>query len=260
MALFFGRRPVLEALRGKTFIRRVFLAKETQGHLVDNIIALATDQGISVVRIPRKQIEAMFPGKVHQGVVAETQTGSLHNKYSLDDLLHDISKDISKRASPPFLIILDGIEDPRNLGALIRTANGAGVQGVICPKHRSVDITPVVVKASAGATEFVPIIRVANLVQTCLILKNKGIWIIGADASAKDLWHQVDLTCPIALVLGGEGKGIRRLLREECDFMVSLPMSGKINSLNVSVAGGIMMYEVLRQRTSQKANWPTRQN
>ncbi|MBN2372786.1 23S rRNA (guanosine(2251)-2'-O)-methyltransferase RlmB [bacterium] len=247
MSLFFGRQPVLEALRGGKLIRRIFLAKETQGHFIDNIIDLATSQGISVLRIPKKQIEAMFPGKVHQGVAAETYTGERHDSYSLDDLLHDISKE----PAPAFLIILDSVEDPRNLGALIRTADGAGAQAVICPKQRASGVTPVVVKASAGATNYVPVISVANLVQTCLILKKKGLWIVGADASAKDLWHQVNLTCPVALVLGGEDKGIRRLLREECDFMVRLPMSGRINSLNVSVAGGIMMYEVLRQRTSK---------
>jgi 23S rRNA (guanosine2251-2'-O)-methyltransferase len=248
--MLFGRRPVLEILSGKTPIQRILVAREAHGYLLDRILKCAREQGVSVVKVPRQQIEALFPGKVHQGVVAEIFTHS-QITYNFEEFLQEIYK----YPSPPFLLILDGIEDPHNLGALIRTANAAGAQGVIIPKHRAASITPVVAKTSAGATTFTPIIRIANLVQACFILKKKGFWIVGADAVGKELWYQVDFTCPIALILGGEGKGIRRLLREECDLTVRLPMLGKINSLNVSVSGGILMYEMLRQRMIKIPNY-----
>ncbi len=249
MALFYGRRPVLEVLSGETPVYRVLVARESAGPIIDRIISLAKEKNAAVLRVPRQKIEAMFPGLVHQGIVVETHGDYVQN-YSIDDIIQDISK----KNSPPFLLILDSIEDPRNLGALIRTANGAGIDAVIIPKHRSAGITPIVNKTSAGAVESTPIVQVINLVQTCHMLKNKGIWIIGADASAKDAWYRVDMTCPLAIILGGEKKGIRKLLREECDFMVHLPMLGKIESLNVSVAGGILIYEALRQRMTQKIN------
>jgi len=241
MAHYFGRRPVLEILSEGTPVKRILVAEDAHGYLIERIEQQAQEQGVPVIRIPRQRIEELFPGRVHQGVIADTRPPAEH---SLDDLLQTIQDD----SSPPFVLILDGIEDPRNFGALVRTAHAAGVQGVVIPKHRSADITPVVTKASAGATACTPIVRVANLVQTCAILKKKGLWIVGADAAGKDLWFQMDFTCPFALVLGGEGKGMRRLLREECDMMLRLPMMGTIGSLNVSVAGGILMYEMIRQR------------
>lgn len=250
MAFFFGRRPVLEILTGKTPVHRVLVAEEAHGYLLDRIFKCAGEKGVPVQRVPRQQIEALFPGKVHQGVIAEVLANH-EPAYNLEEFLQGIHE----TPFPPFLLILDGIEDPRNLGALLRTANAAGVQGVIIPKHRAARITPVVAKTSSGAIASTPIIRIANLVQTCHILKKRGFWIIGADAAGKELWYQVDFTCPIALVLGGEGKGISRLLREECDFIVRLPMLGKINSLNVSVAGGILMYEMLRQRSTKDPSY-----
>lgn len=246
MDLFFGRRPVIEALMARKSLKRVLVAQEAHGIIINDIITKANQQGITVERVPHHQIEALFPMQNHQGVIAETDINNYKN-YSLDELL-DI---INKQTTTPFLLILDGIQDPRNLGALVRTANAAGVQGVIIPRHRAAGITPAVIKTSAGATEHIPIVRVANLIQTCIVLKKSGFWIIGTDASAKGLWFQVDFTCPVAIVLGAEGKGMHRLLREECDIAVRLPMAGSIGSLNVSVAGGILMYEVLRQRMSR---------
>lgn len=254
MPFFFGRRPVLELLRGNRQVYRVLLARDTTGPIIDRILSLAKDRGVSVLRVPKKQIESMFPMLVHQGVVAETE-GEHIPSYSIDELFMEIDKNKS-----PLLLMLDSIEDPRNLGALIRTANAVGVQGVIIPKHRSAAITPVVIKASAGAAEFTPIVQVANLIQVCNILKKKGLWVIGADPSSVTQWYEVDMTCPIAIVLGGEKKGIRRLLREECDFIVGIPMLGKIGSLNVSVAGGILMYEALRQRISPGMKRPAHPN
>ncbi|MGA1842950.1 MAG: 23S rRNA (guanosine(2251)-2'-O)-methyltransferase RlmB [bacterium] len=241
MALYFGRRPVLEILSAGTPVGRIIMAQDAHGYLIERIEQRAHEQGVPIVRVPRQRVEELFPGRVHQGVIAETQPAPEH---SIEDLLQALQGS----SSPPFVLILDGIEDPRNLGALVRTAHAAGVQGIVIPKHRSAGITPVVAKASAGATACTMIVRVANLVQTCEILKNKGLWIVGADVAGKDLWFQMDFACPFALVLGGEGKGIRRLLREECDMIVRLPMMGSIGSLNVSVAGGILMYEMLRQR------------
>jgi 23S rRNA (guanosine2251-2'-O)-methyltransferase len=253
--MLFGRRPVLEILSGKTPIQRILVAKEAHGYLLDRIFKCARERGVHVLRVPRQQIEALFPGKVHQGVVAEISAHS-EPTYNLEECLEEIHK----LPYPPFLLILDGIEDPHNLGALVRTANATGVQGIIIPKHRAAGITPVVAKTSAGAITSTPIIRIANLVQTCLILKKKGFWIIGTDLAGKELWYQVDFTCPIALVLGSEGKGISRLLREECDFIVRLPMLGKVKSLNVSVTGGILMYEMLRQRMIKYKNYTCKES
>ncbi|MGA1790569.1 MAG: 23S rRNA (guanosine(2251)-2'-O)-methyltransferase RlmB [bacterium] len=250
MSMLFGRRPVLEILSGETPIQRVLLANEARGYLIDRIIKCAREKKVSLVRVPKKQIEALFPGKVHQGVVVETFT---HSEQTLT--IEELLQDLQHIDSSPSLLILEGILDPRNLGALIRTANAAGIQGVIIPKYRAANITPVVAKTSAGATISTPIVRVANIVQTCVLLKKKGFWIVGTDIQGKDLWYQIDLTCPIALVLGSEGTGIRRLLREECDLIVRLPMLGKVDSLNVSVAGGILMYEMLRQRMTKLPNY-----
>ncbi|MGA1839628.1 MAG: 23S rRNA (guanosine(2251)-2'-O)-methyltransferase RlmB [bacterium] len=255
MAMLFGRRPVLEVLSGKTPVQRILVAKNAHGYLLDRIFKCAGEKGVSVLRVPRHQIETLFPGKVHQGVVAEISTRS-EPTYSLEECLEKMDK----LPYPPFLLILDSIEDPHNLGALVRTANAVGVQGIIIPKHRSAGITPVVAKTSAGAITSTPIIRISNLVQACLILKKKGFWIVGADLAGKELWFQVDFTCPVVLVLGSEGKGMSRLLREECDFIVRIPMLGKVNSLNVSVAGGILMYEMLRQRMIKDINYTSKES
>jgi len=205
------------------------------------IEAMAREQGVIVQFVDKAKLDGMTGGGAHQGVIA---MASLKEYSSVEDLLL-VAAD---RNEPEFLIILDGVEDPHNLGAIIRTAEAVGAHGVIIPKRRSTGLTPIVGKASSGAVEYMSIARPANLVETMKLLKKRGIWIIGADAGGDNVFTKCDMKGRIALALGGEGKGLGRLVRENCDFVVSIPMKGKIGSLNVSVAASVMMYEALRQR------------
>ena len=235
-----GRNPVMEAIKAEREIDSITIAKGAEGS-IKKIVGMAKDRGILIKYADKKKLDEMCESTNHQGVVAIV---SEYGYYELDELIeHCKSKDES-----PFLIILDGITDPHNLGAIIRTADAVGAHGVIIPKRRSVGITPVVVKSSAGAVEHVPVCRVSNIVNTIKELKEHGLWIAALDM-AGDSVYKSNMTGPIALVLGSEGKGISRLVKENCDFAVKLPMEGKVSSLNASVAGGVVMYEVLRQRT-----------
>ena len=204
---------------------------------------MAKSRGIVVKNVTEQKLSQMANGAAHQGVIA---TGACASYVTLEDLL-DISRE---KGTAPFLIVCDEIEDPHNLGAIIRTAETAGADGVIIPKRRSASLNATVHKTSAGAASWLPVARVANLAAALDTLKEAGVWIYGTDASG-DAYDKVDLTGPVALVIGSEGFGMGRLVREKCDFLLRLPMCGRITSLNASVAAGIFMYETLRQRTAK---------
>lgn len=236
-----GRNPVLEALRAGRRVHRLILASGARGRSVEQLVQLAKEQNVKIQYLPKQAVDDLVPGSNHQGVVAEVAP------FEYVDLFELLGQ-IEARGEDPFLVILDEIEDPHNLGAIIRSVDAAGAHGVIIPERRSAGVTATVAKTSAGAIEYVPVCQVKNLARAMEELKKHGIWIAGADMSGEQLHTQASLTGPLALVIGSEGRGLRRLVREKCDFLVKLPMYGKVNSLNASVAAGILLYEVVRQR------------
>lgn len=236
-----GKNPVLEALRSGRSINKIWVAEGSQKQAVSPILALAKDNGVIVQWVPRKKIDQVAEGESHQGVLAYVAS---YDYTELDDILARAEA----AGEPPFLVILDEVEDPHNLGSIMRTGDAAGIHGVIIPKRRSASLTSTVAKASAGAIEYVPVARVTNLVRTMEELKERNIWIVGTDASGDKEFREARLDGGIALVIGSEGKGMSRLVRETCDFTVKLPMKGRVTSLNASVAGALLMYEVYRQR------------
>lgn len=235
-----GRNAVLEALKsGKTVDTVYVLQGERQGS-ISKIIALAKDSGIPVKEVSAEKLTHLAGGETHQGVAAVM---AAIEYASVDDILARAKE----KDEPPFIIIADGIEDPHNLGALIRTAEAAGAHGMIIPKRRSASVTAAVFKTSAGACAHLPVAKVANIPAAIDELKENGVWIYGADMDATP-WCKQDFGGAVGLVIGSEGEGIGRLVKDKCDFIVSLPMLGKVSSLNASVAGGILMFEVARQR------------
>lgn len=233
-----GRNPVIEALKSGTPLDTIYI--DGNGGSLGLIRRLAKEKGIVVKDAQDKKLSQLAGGASHQGVVA---VGACGEYVSVEDIL-EVSR---KKGTKPFIIICDEIEDPHNLGAIIRTAETAGADGIIIPKRRSASLNATVAKTSAGAVSYVPVARVSNLASCIDTLKDNGVWIYGTDASGTD-YCQTDFTGSMALVIGSEGFGISRLIQKKCDFMVKLPMYGNINSLNASVAAGIFMYEVLRQR------------
>ena len=219
--VIFGRNPVLEAIKSGRPLDRLLVARGEHGGSVPQIVALAVQAGVPVKDVDRKKLDFLCGHGNHQGVAAVGE--------------------------PPFFVICDEIEDPHNLGAIIRTAEAAGAHGMIVPKRRSAPLSGVVAKTSAGAVEFLPIARVANLTQTIAQLKERGVWVYCADMDGEP-YDRANLTGPIALVVGSEGSGVGRLVKETCDGVLSLPMKGRINSLNASVAAGILLYEIARRR------------
>ena len=236
-----GKHPVLEALRAGRSINKIFVSAQAQRSLVQPILEEAKARGIVVQQADKSKLDRLVPDVPHQGVVAQAAAVAYAD---VDELLARAAE----RGEPPLLVLLDEIEDPHNLGSILRTADCTGVHGVIVPKRRSAGLTAVVSKTSAGAVEYVPVARVANLVQTMEKLKEAGLWIAGADVGAKESFYETNLSGPLAIVIGNEGQGLSRLVKERCDFILSLPMAGKINSLNASVATGVILYEVVRQR------------
>ena len=234
-----GRNAVLEALRAHRELDTIYIS-ETESQFSRKIKALSREAGVVVKSVTRQKLDGMAGGVNHQGVAAVCCC----TRYAA---LHDILAVSADKGTPPFLIIADEIEDPHNLGAILRTAEACGADGVILPKRRSASLNTTVYKTSAGAAGAVKIARVSNLVACLKELKQKGIWIYGADMGGRP-WNGLDYRDGTALVIGSEGRGLTRLVKEQCDFIVSLPMLGQINSLNASVAAGILMYEVLRQR------------
>lgn len=237
--IIYGINPLTEALRsGACRIREVWVAEGGDKKRLVEIIAQAQSQRINIRKVRRSLLDSLAPNTPHQGVacIADPITYA-----KLEQILE-------QKKGTPLVLVLDGIEDPRNLGALVRTAAACGVWGVVIPKDRAAGITPVVAKASAGAIFYIPIVRVANIPATLRRIKEKGIWVVGADADATTDIYQQDLTIPLAVVIGGEDQGLRPLVRRHCDLILSIPMSPLVNSLNASVAGAIILYEAMRQR------------
>lgn len=234
-----GRNPVLEALRSGRSIVKLLLAQGATEGSIRQIRALARERGIPMQEVGRARLDTISPH--HQGVVAVVAARSYAD---LDDILARVREG----GRDPLLLVLDGVQDPQNLGALVRIADAAGVQGVIIPERRATGLTATVAKVSAGAIEYVPVARVTNLVRTLQTLKEEGFWICGADVGADQAYHQAALTGPLAVVIGGEGRGLGRLVGEHCDFRVRIPMHGRVNSLNAAMAGAVLLFEVQRQR------------
>lgn len=240
--LIVGRNPVTEAIKSGVLLDKVFVNAEAGGS-IGNIIRLAKEKGILVKEVNEQKLAAMCGGASHQGIIA---VGACAEYVSVADILK-IARD---KGEDPFIIICDEVEDPHNLGAIIRTAETVGAHGVIIPKRRSASLNHTVYKTSAGAASWLPVARVANIASALSELKENGVWIYGTDGSGED-YRGVDLTGPMGLVIGSEGFGMGKLIMRECDFLLRLPMRGKITSLNASVAGGIFMYEILRQREAK---------
>lgn len=236
-----GRNSVYEALKAGRAINKILVSRGDREGSIKQIIAMAKEKGIIVQEVDRQKIDSISETKSHQGVAAYV---SAKEYVSVEDILEVAA---SKKEAP-FIVILDEIADPNNLGSILRTAEVVGVHGIIIPKRRAVGLTAAVSKASAGAIEYVPVARVTNIVQTIEYLKKQNIWVVGTDSTGEKSFYESDLKGAIALVIGSEGKGMTRLVGESCDFTVNIPMKGRISSLNASVAAGIVMYEVSRQR------------
>lgn len=236
-----GRNPVIESLKADKLLDAIYINPQATGSIT-LICKLAQEKGIPIKRVNEQKLDKMAQGASHQGVIA---VGACAEYVTAESLL-DIARD---KGEDPFIIICDEIEDPHNLGAIIRTAEAAGAHGVIIPKRRSASLNHTVFKTSAGAASWLPVARVSNLAATIDMLKENGVWIYGTDGDGES-YTNVSLTGPIGLIIGSEGFGMGRLLKDKCDFLLSLPMAGKVNSLNASVAAGIFMYEAVRQRNS----------
>lgn len=236
-----GRNPVLETLHSKRRILRILLAEGQREAALTSMTRTAEQRHIPLEIVSRARLDQISRGAVHQGCVAVVEE---RHYADLDEILAQADR----LQQPPFLLILDAIQDVNNLGSLLRTAEAAGVHGVVIPEHRAAEVNATVVKTSAGASEHLLIAQEKNLTRTIDYLKKRNIWVIGLAGEGKTLYTQADLSGPLALVVGNEGKGISRLVREHCDLLIKLPMQGSINSLNAAVAGSIALYEALRQR------------
>ena len=235
-----GRNPVLEAIKSGKVIDKILIKKGRYEGSIVPIVKKAKENGIIVQEVAKEKLDALSEGGNHQGVVAFV---SAHDYATVEDIL----KKAADKGEPPFVIICDKITDPHNLGAIIRTANCVGAHGVIIPKRGSVGVNSVVVKTSAGAAMYTPVAKVTNIAATLDELKKAGLGIAAADMDGEEM-YKIDLKGALGIVIGSEGEGISRLVREKCDFIASIPMAGDINSLNASVAAGVLMYEALRQR------------
>ena len=240
-----GRHAVVEAIKAGRGINRILLADGLRGPSVHELRDLARENGVTVDVVSRAKLDAAVPeGVRHQGVLAYVAPVAYV-------AVEEIIAAARERGEDPLLLLLDGIEDPQNLGALLRTADAAGVHGILLPRRHSVPLTETVARVSAGALEYVPVAHIGNIAQTMRALKEQGFWIAGADMAGEEMYDRANLTGALVLVIGSEGRGMSRLTRDLCDFTVRLPMRGKINSLNASAAGAILMYEALRQRMAK---------
>ena len=237
-----GRNALTEALKSGRTIDKLYVAEGSTDRSLARLAALAKEAGAVVVPTDRRKLDQMSPTGAHQGVIAAV---AAHAYASVDDILALAAE----RGEAPLIVICDELSDPHNLGAILRTAECAGAHGLIIPKRRSVGLTAVVAKTSAGAVEYLPVARVSNISAAIRDLKEKGIWVYGTAADAQSALWQTDLTGPAAIVIGNEGEGMSRLVRESCDVLVSIPMKGRISSLNASAAAAVMLYEALRQRS-----------
>ena len=238
--LIIGKNAVLEALNSKRQVYQISLLNTLNKKTSDEIYRLAKEKQVKVDRVEKRDLDRLTRGR-HQGVIARVKAYEFSS-------LEALFKVAEERDELPFFIILDELEDPHNLGAILRTADATGVHGVIIPKHRAVGLTQAVAKASAGAIEHIPVVQVTNIVQTIEKLKEANIWVVGTGKEGAQDYRSLDGETAIALVIGNEGKGLSRLVRESCDWTVSLPMIGKIPSLNASVASSLLMYEIYRKR------------
>ncbi|MDS1030399.1 23S rRNA (guanosine(2251)-2'-O)-methyltransferase RlmB [Bacillota bacterium LX-D] len=236
-----GRNPVLEALRAERPINKIFLAKGGGEHTWQEIINLAKVRNVPIQWLAKQQLEEKALTKAHQGIIA---LASPINYVSIEEIIANAKQ----KGEDPFIVILDHLEDPHNLGAILRTADAVGVHGVIIPSRRGVSVNSTVAKTSAGAVEYVPVAKVTNLVKCIESLKELGCWVVGLEADAEKMFSTANLYGPLAVVIGSEGKGISRLVKENCDFTVKIPMKGQLNSLNASAAAAVMFYEIFRQR------------
>lgn len=231
--------------------QRLLLQSGREDKRMRALVDLAHNQGVTVERMPRKALDALVSGR-HQGAVVECAASPAAGEGASDNLWPEarLLEEVSRAGRPVLLLVLDGVTDPHNLGACLRSADAAGVDAVIVPRDKSADLGPTARKVACGAAEAVPFVRVTNLARTLVALKEAGVWLYGADGSADQSLYAADLTGPVALVMGAEGAGLRRLTRESCDHLVHLPMAGSVSSLNVSVATGICLFEAVRQRVT----------
>lgn len=238
--IIYGRHVVLKILKDSKQINKLFIQKNITGTSIPDIIKLAKDQGVIIQEVPKTKLDELTNQENHQGVVITVPPLNYHN-------LEDCFKLAESRSEPPFLVILDGIEDPHNLGSIIRTAEATGVHGIIIPKRRAAGLTGVVAKTSAGSIENVPVVRVTNIAQTIEQLKEKGVWVFATAMSGEDM-REWNSSGSVAIVIGNEGQGVSPKVIATCDGIVTIPMTGQIQSLNASVAAGVLMYEVARNR------------
>jgi rRNA methylase, putative, group 3 len=249
--LVYGLNSVLEAVRaGRRSVDSITILESARPDRLRELIELARQKRIPVHRVPRLDLDRNLGDARHQGVVARIAAARYADA---DELLEELDQKIGT-SDPPFVIGLDGIEDPRNMGSILRTAECAGVHGVFVPERRATGLTDVVAKVAAGALEYVPVARVTNLVRLIEQLKERNIWVVGTAGDAKQSHTEWDWNQPSAIILGNEGQGLHRLVRETCDTLVRIPLVGHLQSLNVSVAAGVLMYEALRQRTQLRSN------
>ena len=235
-----GRNAVSEALRGQRSINKIFVQEGAHGGSLGELVAVAKSKGVPVEIVKAERLDKLAPGLRHQGVAALAAPVAFQS-------LDAVFAQAAAKNEPPFLLLLDELQDPQNVGALLRTADAAGVHGVLLPRRRSCPLNAAVAKISAGAVEYVPVVQIGNIAQAIDDLKQRGCWIVGADMDGVD-FYAANMTGPIVLVIGAEGKGIGRLVKQKCDDIVSIPMNGGVNSLNASNAGAVLMYEVVRQR------------
>ena len=239
--LIVGRQPVLEALKSRQQIERILILHGTTGSNIDQAKQLARKLAIPVKETDKEHFSELASDTLAQGIIA------IIDSYRYAEI-EEILAVAEQKKEPPFILILDEIEDPHNLGALIRSAECAGIHGIIIPLHNAASVNSTVIKTSAGATAHLPIARVTNIAQTLEELKKAGVWIVGTEMEAAKLYYEHDYRGSLAIVIGNEGKGIRRLVKEKCDFLIKIPMHGKIESLNASVAGALIMFEAAKSR------------
>ncbi|QTM97861.1 23S rRNA (guanosine(2251)-2'-O)-methyltransferase RlmB [Sediminibacillus dalangtanensis] len=235
-----GKNPVTEALKSGRSINKILISDQLQKQAFHKIQSLAKENGVTVQQVPKRKIDQLVEGN-HQGVAAAVAAYAYSS-------LEDLFEAAEQKDEPPFFMILDEIEDPHNLGSILRTADAVGVHGVIIPKRRSVGLTAVVAKTSAGAIEYIPVARVTNIAATIDELKERNVWVVGTAADGSEDYRELSADMPLALVIGNEGKGMSRLVKDKCDWTVRLSMKGEVSSLNASVAAGLLMYEVFRKR------------
>lgn len=242
--IIYGRNPVIEALSNSGRVDKIYLQERLNHPSIGKIRNLAKENGVHYTFVSKRSLDNMCGGENHQGVVA---AAAAHEYVAVEDILNRASE----RGEKPFVVICEGLTDPHNLGSIIRTANAAGAHGVIIPKNRSAALNSTVAKVSAGAVEYTYVAKVANIAQTLEKLKKQGLWIVGTDLGGTQTHYECDLNGALGIVIGSEGDGMSRLVRESCDFLVKIPMLGETQSLNASVAAGVLLYEAVRQRKNK---------